>query len=92
MQSPPRRIPLQMQMEVNEIIKDMKDQGVIDESTSPWTSPMILIKKNDGTMRFCVNFRKINAVTIKDSYLIITYYLELTIFSTSYQVTFGLLL
>jgi len=81
-----------MQMEVNEIIKDMKDQGVIDESTSPWTSPMILIKKNDGTMRFCVNFRKINAVTIKDSYLIITYYLELTIFSTSYQVTFGLLL
>jgi len=80
-----------MQMEVNEIIKDMKDQGVIDEPTSPWTSPVILIKKNDGTMRFCVNFRKINAVTIKDSYLIIIYYLELTIFSTSYQVTFGLL-
>ena len=79
-------------MEVNEIIKDMKDQEIIDESTSPWTSPVILVKKNDGTMRFCVNFRKINAVTIKDFYLIITYYLELTIFSISYQVTFGLLL
>lgn len=64
----PRRIPLQMWEEVNRIIEDMKEQGVIEESSSPWVSPVVLVRKKDGTIRFCVDYRKLNAVTKKDSY------------------------
>jgi len=46
----------------------MKYQGVIEESFSPWVSPAVLVKKKDGTLRFCVDYRKLNAVTVKDSY------------------------
>lgn len=64
----PRRIPLQMREEVDTIIEDMRRQGVIEESQSPWASPAVLVKKKDGTIRFCVDYRKLNAVTKKDSY------------------------
>jgi len=43
-------------------------QGVIEESYSPWISPAVLVRKEDGTIRFCVDFRKLNAVTEKDFY------------------------
>jgi len=46
----------------------MKDQDVIEESKSPWMSPAVLVKKKDDTIRFCIDFRKLNAVTKKDSY------------------------
>jgi len=45
-----------MREEINKIIKDMKDQGVIEKSKSPWMSTAILVKKKDGTMRFCIDF------------------------------------
>ena len=64
----PRRIPLHLQEEVNKILEDMKVQKVIEESNSPWVSPAVMVKKKDGTIRFCVDFRKLNAVTIKDSF------------------------
>lgn len=64
----PRRIPFQMRDEVNKIIEEMKEQGVIEESKSPWVSPAVLVRKKDGTIRFCVDFRKLNDVTKKDSY------------------------
>jgi len=57
-----------MREEVNKIIKDMRDQGVIEESKSLWMSPAVLVKKKIGTIRFCIDFRKLNAVTKKDSY------------------------
>jgi len=64
----PRRIPFRMREEVNGIIEDMRKQGVIEESQSPWVSPAVLVRKKDGTIRFCVDYRKLNAVTKKDSY------------------------
>jgi len=46
----------------------MRQQRVIEESCSQWISPAVLVKKKDGSIRFCVNYRKLSAITIKDSY------------------------
>lgn len=64
----PRRIPLHLRAEVGQILEDMKKQGVIEESSSPWMSPAVMVKKKDGSIRFCVDYPKLSAVTVKDSY------------------------
>ena len=62
-----RQIPLiraQEQIQVKEMLRD----GVIRPSTSPWASPVVMVKKKDGSMRFCVDFWKVNDATIKDAH------------------------
>ena len=49
-------------------VREMLDNGIIRESSSDWASPVILVKKKNGSFRFCVDFRKLNSVTKKDSY------------------------
>lgn len=46
----------------------MFQAGVIEPSTSPWASPVVLTKKKDGTWRFCVDYRKLNEITVNDVY------------------------
>jgi hypothetical protein len=46
----------------------MLDNKVIRESSSPWTSPVVLVNKKNGKKRFCVDYRKLNSVTKKDQY------------------------
>ena len=50
------------------MLHDMLDKGVIQPSDSPWSSPIVLAKKKDGSVRFCIDFRKVNSVTRKDAY------------------------
>src|SRR5581483_3630745 len=51
---------------IREEIQKMLDKGIIQESSSPWTLPVVLVKKKDGETRFCVDYRKLNKITRKD--------------------------
>ncbi|CAF3658765.1 unnamed protein product [Rotaria socialis] len=66
--SPPFRYAPARKQIIEENLKDMLDQGIISPSASPWASPVILAPKKDGTLRFCVDYRKLNSVTIRDAY------------------------
>ena len=63
-----RRIPPQQFEEVRNHLQDMLKVGAIRKSTSPWASPVILVRKKDGSLRFCIDLRKLNSRTIKDAY------------------------
>ena len=65
---PTRRLPLHKRAEADTLLKDMLKKGVIEPSSSPWMSPIVFVKKKDGSTRFCVDYRKLNEVTVKDSY------------------------
>ena len=65
---PLRRVPYHMQKEMDEQIDNMLQKDVITPSKSPWASGIVLVKKKDGSKRFCVDYRRLNDVTIKDAY------------------------
>ena len=50
------------------LVRDMLERDVVEPSTSPWASPIVLVKKKDGSTRFCVDYRKLNDITHKDAY------------------------
>ena len=64
----PYRTPLAKRKIVEDQIKQMLQAGVIEPSTSPWASPITLAPKPEGQTRFCCDYRKLNAVTVRDSY------------------------
>ena len=55
-------------VEIDRHTSNMLDQHIIQVSASPWSSPVVLVKKKDGTTRFCEDYRKLNTVTRKDSF------------------------
>ena len=63
-----RRIPPQMYGEVKAHIQEMLDLGAIRPSNSPWASAIVLVRKKDGRLRFCIDLRRLNNRTIKDAY------------------------
>jgi hypothetical protein len=64
----PYRLTKSAHEEIGQQLADMQNWGIIKPSTSPWASPVVLVKKKDGTMRFCIDFRKVNQITIPDCY------------------------
>ena len=63
-----RRIPPQMYDEVKTHLQEMLDLGAIRPSNSPWASAIVLVRKKDGRLRFCIDLRKLNNRTVKDAY------------------------
>lgn len=49
-------------------LQQLLEQGVIRPSTSPWGSPIIIVPKNDGTWRMCIDYRVLNKITLKNRY------------------------
>eukprot|EP00731_Ephydatia_muelleri_P008911 Em0004g1249a len=64
----PRRLPFHHLKEVKKLVESMLDNNVIEPSNGPWASPIVLVKKKDGSTRFCVDFRQLNSVTRKDAH------------------------
>ena len=65
---PPYRTNLRNKLKVQEIIQSHLDKNFITPSKSPWASPIVLVNKRDGSVRFCIDYRKLNAATVRDVY------------------------
>ena len=64
----PRRVPITQQEVVDREIAKMLSHGVIEPSESPWRSPIVLVRKKDGSVRVCVDCRRLNEVMVKDAH------------------------
>jgi hypothetical protein len=64
----PRRISQKENTVVNKHVQEMRKSGVIQPSDSPWSSQVVLVKKKDGSIRFCVDYRRLNQATTLDVY------------------------
>ena len=66
MRQPARRIPFAARADVSRQIATMMRTGIIQPSQSPWASPVELVRKKDGSLRFCIYYWSLNSVTKPD--------------------------
>ncbi|KAL9958568.1 hypothetical protein ACROYT_G035598 [Oculina patagonica] len=64
----PYRVAQTQREKIDAHVQDMLDRDVIQLSVSPWAAPGVLVRKKDGQDRFCIDYRRLNAITKKDSY------------------------
>lgn len=64
----PYRYAIHQKNEIDKIVEEMLQSGTIQMSSSPYGSPVVLVKKKDGTWRLCVDYRELNGMTVKDRF------------------------
>jgi len=64
---PYRMAPVEL-VELKKQLEDLLEMGFIRPSLSPWRAPVLFVKKKDGSMRLCIDYRGLNNMTIKDKY------------------------
>ncbi|KAM1237846.1 hypothetical protein ACFX1X_039206 [Malus domestica] len=67
--TPYRMAPAELR-ELKVQLQELVDKGFIQPSTSPWGAPVLFVRKKDGTLRLCIDYRQLNQVTIKNRYLL----------------------
>ena len=63
-----RRVPFAVRQEVSQQLRKMQQEGVVKPSSSPWASPVVLVRKKDSTLRFCFDYRHLNSITKADTF------------------------
>ncbi|XP_038062329.1 uncharacterized protein LOC119732798 [Patiria miniata] len=63
-----RSLPPSQYQEVRKHIQELLEAGVVQESVSPWASPIVVVRKRDQSIRLCIDYRRLNAVTTKNSF------------------------
>ena len=59
---------MNFQNEADKEVQKMLDNGIVEQSNSEFSPPPVLVRKKDGTVLFCIDYRKLNDLTVKDSY------------------------
>ena len=65
---PYRRVPPSYFPEMKQLLQEMLEKGIIRRSCSPYASPVVPVRKKDGTMRICIDYRQLNSRTMRDSF------------------------
>ena len=67
---PPHRLGPEKEAEAERQVAELLEKGLIEPAGGAWSSPVVLVRKKDGKWRFCVDYRRLNAVTQQDAYLL----------------------
>lgn len=65
----PYRYAVNQKDEIEKLITKMLDAGIIRPSVSPFSSPIVMIKKKDGSWRLCIDYRQLNKIMLKTNFL-----------------------